>query len=236
MNWLQSFFNTPARQAMGWTGLGILGIVFAAIGVWFLSGDGSDGGGMVAASGGRTPTAAATATPSPTAARTAARTPSATATPSASPSATATGTTFPRQAGGGGGISSPAPQAQEPTSTPTATPPAVVASGDYCPNETTTNVNLVSRVAGLFTVGGAPGPSGRSVTLLFGGVPGPSGLTVSDQGRTGFGVTYGIGDASCANRPGAAISLLYEGGVYPTGLVVPPSNPGALQVANLEVP
>lgn len=215
MNWLQSFFNTPARQAMGWTGLGILGIVFAAIGVWFLSGDGSDGGGMVAASGGRTPTVAATATPSPTAARTATRTPSVTATPSASPSATATGTTVPRQAGGGGGISSPAPQAQEPTSTPTATPPAVVASGDYCPNVSSSTPP--NSVFGLFTIGGVPAPAGTEVGLAFDGVLGPIRGTAE---AGGYRVDYNASIDTCANRVGAGISVYYNGVLYPTGQAV----------------
>ncbi|NJD66332.1 MAG: hypothetical protein FIB00_14030 [Chloroflexi bacterium] len=237
MNWLQSFFSTPARQAMGWTGLGILGIVFAALGVWFLTDNGGSTG-TVAAGRDDTP-ATATATPSATATQTRTSTPkpAATATPSPSATATATATATPRQTGGGGGAANPPlQQVPEPTATPTPTVPAVVAGGEYCSTETGTNVSLVSRVAGLFTIGGSAGPAGKTVTLLFDGVAGPSGVTVTDQGKSGFGITYGIGGADCANRPGAAISLLVDGADYATGLVVPPANPGALQVTNLDIP
>ncbi|MBE0608977.1 MAG: hypothetical protein IH609_06335, partial [Dehalococcoidia bacterium] len=62
MNWLQSFFSTPARRAMGWTGLGILGIVFAALGVWLLTDDGGSGGTVAAGRDNETATATASAT------------------------------------------------------------------------------------------------------------------------------------------------------------------------------
>ncbi len=215
MNWLQSFFNTPARQAMGWTGLGIVGIVFAAIGVWLLTGDSEKG--AVTASEDRTPTATATATRSATATATATRTPGATATPSpsASPTATATATSVPRQTGGGGGASNPAPQAQEPAATPTATPPPVVAGGEYCPNISSSMPP--NSVFGLFTIGGAPAPAGTEVGLAFDGVVGPIRSTVE---AGGYRVDYNASIDTCANRVGAAISIYHNGVLYPTGQVV----------------
>lgn len=215
MNWLQSFFNTPARQAMGWTGLGILGIVFAAIGVWLLTGDGGSGDGLVAADSDRTATATVTATPSATATRPATRTPSATATPTTSPSPTATATTAPRQTGGGGGASSPPPPAQEPTATPTATAPAVVAGGDYCPNLSSSMPP--NSVFGLFTIGGAPAPAGTEVGLAFDGVVGPIRATAE---AGGYRVDYNASIDTCANRVGAAISIYHNGVLYPTGQAV----------------
>jgi len=87
------------------------------------------------------------------------------------------------------------------------------------------------RIAGNFTVAGAAGPAGKTVTLLFDGLAGPSGTTVAG----GYGITYAIGSSSCANRPGASISLAYDGTVYATGASVPNGNSGSLQVAPLAV-
>ncbi len=212
---MQAFFSTPARQALGWTGLGILGIVFAAIGVWLLTGDGGSGSGQVTASGERTPAATSTATPSPTATPTAVRTPGATPTPSASPSPTATATTAPRPTGGGGGASSPQQPAPEPTATPTATPPAVVAGGDYCPNISSSMPP--NSVFGLFTIGGVPAPAGTEVGLAFDGVVGPIRATAE---AGGYRVDYNASIDTCANRVGAAISVYHNGVLYPTGQAV----------------
>ncbi len=231
MNWLQSFFSTPARQAMGWTGLGILGIVFAALGVWFLTDNGGSTG-TVAAGRDDTP-ATATATPSATATQTRTSTPkpSATATPSPSATATATATATPRQTGGGGGAANP-PQQQvpEPTATPTPTVPAVVAGGEYCPNVSSSSPP--NSVFGLFTIGGVDAPAGTEVGLAFDGVVGPVRATTA---AGGYRVDYGAAPETCANRVGSGISVYYNGVLYPTGRTVGDS-PGAPVVFNLAVP
>jgi hypothetical protein len=201
MNWLQSFFSTPARQAMGWTGLGILGIVFAALGVWFLTDDG--GKGTVTASEDRTPAATTTATRSATATPAATRTPGATA------------TSLPRQTGGGGAANPPQQQAPEPTATPTPTAAAAVAGGEYCPNVSSSMPP--NSVFGLFTIGGAPAPAGTEVGLAFDGVVGPVRATAE---AGGYRVDYNASIDTCANRVGAAISIYHNGVLYPTGQVV----------------
>ena len=229
MNWLQSFFSTPARQAMGWTGLGILGIVFAALGVWFLTDDGGNGGTVAAGRDNQTPTATASATATQT--RTATATPTATVTPTASPSATATATATVRQTGGGGGAANPPQQAEpEPTATPTPTAPAVVAGGEYCPNLSSSSPP--NSVFGLFTIGGVDAPAETEVGLAFDGVLGPVRAT---KAAGGYRVDYGAAPETCANRVGAGISVYYNGVLYPTGRTVGDS-PGAPVVFDLAVP
>ena len=229
MNWLQSFFSTPARQAMGWTGLGILGIVFAALGVWLLTDDGGSGGTVVAERDNETATATASATATQTRTSTPAPSPTATATPSPSPTATATATA--RQTGGGGGAANPPQQAApEPTATPTPTAPAVVAGGEYCPNVSSSSPP--NSVFGLFTIGGVDAPEGTEVGLAFDGVLGPVRAT---KAAGGYRVDYGAAPEMCANRVGSAISVYYNGVLYPTGRTVGDS-PGAPVVFNLAVP
>ncbi|MBK6317515.1 MAG: hypothetical protein IPI85_02420 [Dehalococcoidia bacterium] len=229
MSWIQSFFRTPARQAMGWALLGILGMAMAGGGIWFLTGDG--GGSRTADAGDEpSPTARPTTTPSPT--RTATLSPSATASPTvtetASPSPTAT--TRPAtdtNTGGGGGTGAPAP---EPTATPEPTPPPVVAGGDYCPNSSSNSPP--NSVIGIFTIGGAPAPANTAVSLAFDGVVGPTRLTTA---AGGYRVDYFAGPEGCANRVGAAISVVYNGAYYATGHTVGDS-PGAPVNVTLAIP
>ena len=89
MGWIQTFFRTPARQAVGWTVLGILGIGMATGGVFFLT---DDGGGANTADAGNE-TQVATNTPTATATRTSTRarvdcSPTLTATETPAPTAT----------------------------------------------------------------------------------------------------------------------------------------------------
>lgn len=227
--WLRGVFNTPARQALGWTGLGLLGFVFALAGVWLLTGDSSNPN-LVDADDLETPTATLTATPSATATRTRTATPSPTASPTPeTPTPTATS----RATGGGGSGSGGSAPTAAPTATPTA---AVVAAGDYCDTASTGNVSVISRIAGTVTVGGVAAPAGEVVTIRFDGAPGPSTTTVVENGVAGYAITFGIGAETCANRAGATITIAYRGQVFSTGQVVPPGNPGSLQIANIAAP
>lgn len=233
MSRLLAFFSTPARQALGWTGLGLIGIAMAAGGVWFLTdpGDGGSRAALVADAESIESDGTATATPTPT--RTPTPTPSASPSPSstASPAATegsspvaatatrrpATNTGTGTGTGGGGAGSNDAPAAPEPTATPVPEPtaPPVVAGGDYCASSDQSSPP--NSVFGLFRVGGVDVPAGSTVTLAFDGVIGPSRTTTS---AGGYRVDYNAGPANCANRVGAAISVVYDGVFYPTGFAV----------------
>ena len=215
---------------MAWTVVGILGIGMAAGGVWFLTDDGGganivdagdDDASLVAAA---SATSTRTSTPSPTA------TPSPSPTPTETPTPTAT--TRPNvatnPATGGGAVTGNQPAA--PTPTPEPTEPPVVAGGEYCPNNTSSAPP--NTVFGLFTIGGAPAPKGTSVSLAFDGVVGPTRATTADGG---YRVDYAAGPTTCANRVGAAISVVYNGGFYPTGHVVGDS-PGVPVTKTLTVP
>lgn len=213
MAWLQAFFSTPARQALGWTVLGIIGIGMAAGGVWFLTDDG--GGTKTADADDRTPTTVSS--PSATATRTNTATPSATAsaTPSPEPTATATPTTRPAtntntSTGGGNNNQAPAP---EPTPVPTQ--PPLVAGGPYCPSSDQSFPP--NSIFGLFQVGGGGVPAGATVSIAFDGVIGPS-RTTTDAG--GYRVDYNASTSDCANRVGASISVVYNGVFYSTGYTV----------------
>lgn len=210
MGLIRSYFSTPARQALGWTALGIVGIAFAAVGVWLLTGDGGSGS-LPASADGETPTA--TATPSPTATATATPSPSATPSPTPSPSPTATATV--RPTGGGSGASNP--PASQPTLEPTAEPtaPPVVAGGDYCPPGSVGPGSLPSgRVAGGVTQGGSNVAAGTyEIFLAFDGVLGPS----TFNGDGSFRIDFYASTEGCANRVGAAISVFVNGQYIPTG-------------------
>ena len=226
MGAIASFFSTPARQALGWTFLGLLGIGMAAGGVWFLTGDAGDPGSpLVAADADTVLERTATATPTPT------RTPSPSITATSSPTASAseiatvpaTATRRPAantNSGTGGAITgraddpTPEPTA-EPTAIPEPTQPPVVAGGDYCASSDTSFPP--NSVFGLFKVGGVDVPAGASVSLAFDGVIGPTRIT-TDSG--GYRVDYNAGPQNCANRVGAAISVIYNGVAYPTGQTV----------------
>lgn len=211
MNWLQSFFSTPARQALGWTALGLVGIAFAAGGVWFLTDD--DGGAHIADAGDSAATATATPTRTPTATPAASATASPTATATASPTAAPTARTAAIGGGGGSGNTDPQPQAPAPTPEPT-TPP-VVAGGAYCNIENSSSPP--NSVFGLLKSGGADVPAGAAVSLAFDGVIGPTRATAA---AGGYRVDYFTAGESCANRVGAAISVVYNGAFHATGQAV----------------
>ncbi len=223
MTWLQSFFNTPARQALGWTMLGILGIAMAAGGVFFLTNDNS--GPKLADAGQETPAATSTATPTRTATPT--TSPTASATPSPTQTATATPTTRPAtsantgSAGSGaesGGSTSGGTTSQDPAPTPTPTPPPVVAGGAFCPPTSVGPGSLPSgRVAGAVTVGGVDAAEGTvDVYLAFDGVLGPSTKNIAGA----FRIDFYASTSDCANRVGAAISAYANGQYFPTGRTV----------------
>ncbi len=229
---LRRFFADPAHQALAWAALGIAGIALAAAGLWLYQTGDNSGQAIRAQAVTPTPTVSVTAT-APAATNTSAGvSPSPGATPSPSPSPSATPTTRAEsrhESSGADAEPTPTPTPVPPTPAPTE--PPVIAGGPYCDTTSAGSPATVIRIAGNFTVGGAAGPEGKTVTLLFDGVAGPSGATVTG----GYGITYSIGSSSCANRPGASISLAYEGRVYPTGAAVPNGNSGALQLAPLTV-
>lgn len=208
LNALMAFFSTPARQAAGWSSLGVVGLALAAGGLWMTLSGGDDGPEKVAAIPAATPTPTPTVTPTRTASPT--PTPSETSTPEPPPAAT------------------PRPQplstgsdeevAVEPTAEPTAEPteaPAVVAGGPYCNN---INANTPpNAIFGLLTIGGVDAPVGTVVTMLFDGVPGPS-VTIAEAG--GYKINWSAGGSDCANRVGSAVSISVNGQVFASGTAV----------------
>ncbi|MGH2632993.1 MAG: hypothetical protein ACRDG3_06245 [Tepidiformaceae bacterium] len=71
------------------------------------------------------------------------------------------------------------------------------------------------------------------MTLAFDGVPGPTGNSGTAAG--GYHIDYAAAGNSCANRVGAAITVIYNGVAYPTGHVVGDA-PGAPVIANIAAP
>lgn len=215
MSWLQSFFSTPARQALGWTLLGILGIGMATGGVFFLTDDG--GGSRTADADSETP--APTNTPTATPTRTSTLSPSPTASPTPTETPTATPTTRPIAAanpgGNTGGGNNGDGSAQEPAPTPT--PEPVVAGGDFCPPSSTgpASGTLPSgRVAGAVTVGGVDAAEGTvDIFVAFDGVLGGSTKNITGA----FRIDFYAGPSNCANRVGAAISVFANGQFFATG-------------------
>lgn len=240
MNWLQSFFSTPARQALGWTTLGVLGIAMAAAGVWFLSDDGGSPGQVAQADDSTAEPSATSNAPATTPSRTstATATPTATAspTPSETPRPTATNRPAVTNPGSGGGPASGGSQQEaEPTAEPTPEPtePPVVAGGAFCPPAGAgPQTGPPNSVIGIFTIGGAPAPAGTTVSIAFDGVIGPTRTTTA---AGGYRVDYNAAGADCANRVGAAISVVHNGVFYPTGHTVGDS-PGLPVNFALEVP
>ena len=220
---VRAFFADPGRQALAWAALGIFGIALAAAGLWLYTDRnggkssqarsqavststprGDAGGSQV--SGATLPVSPTPgASPSPT--ETASPSPSATATPTQNP------TTQREQTTGGGGAAPTAPPA--PTPTPTQAPPVATAGGPYC--DTISATSPPSSVIGIFTIGGSPAPAGTSVSLAFDGLVGP---TAQTSAAGGYRVDYGTGGSDCANRVGAAISVVVNGRFYPTGHTV----------------
>jgi hypothetical protein len=72
-------------------------------------------------------------------------------------------------------------------------------------------------VIGTLTIAGAAAPAGTVVSLAFDGVAGPPKAT---REAGGYRVDYGAGGADCANRVGAAISVIVNGQAFPTGSAV----------------
>ncbi|PFG74019.1 hypothetical protein [Tepidiforma thermophila] len=225
MSRLAALFATPARQALAWTTLGILGVIFAAIGAWLLirSGDAPPAAPGVSF----TPTPTTAGSPSPTTTPT--PTPSPTPTP-ATPTPTATATPRPTVVSGSGG-STGGQSGSAPVPTPTPTPEPAAAR-PYCPPGALGPGTLpTARVAGALTRGGVPVPAGTlEVFVTFDGVPGPSRLNVDG----GFGIDFYTGGESCANRVGAVIGVLVDGRYFPSPYTI-----GAqpeLVVINVELP
>jgi hypothetical protein len=119
--------------------------------------------------------------------------------------------------------STPAGATQTPSATPTpdiATPvsqaPFVPAEGNYC--DTVTPSSPPNSGIGLLKIDGVDAPAGTTVQVAFDGVPGPEAVT---REAGGYRVDFGIAtSADCANRAGAAISIVIDGVEYETGRVV----------------
>jgi hypothetical protein len=231
-----SFFSTPARQALGWTLLGLLGISMAAGGVWFLTGDGDSPRVVDAANvleSTATPTLTRTAAPSSTS------TPSPSPTVTESPTATATPTRRPASntnTGTGGAVTGGETAAEptpEPTAEPEPTQPPVVAGGAYCPPTGVGPGSLPSgRVAGAVKVSGANAAAGTiDLFVAFDGVLGPSTKNLDGSFRIDFYANV----QSCANRVGAAISVYANGQFFPTGRSVG-DGAGQLIPVTIELP
>jgi cytoskeletal protein RodZ len=216
MNWLQSFFNTPARQALGWTFLGLFGIAMAAGGIWFLTEDG--GGGRVADADDSTAVPTSSATATATRSATATASPTATPSPSLTPTETAVPTATTRPAvntGASTGGGAPAASAPEPTATPEPTEPPVVGTGAYCPPTFNGQPTIPSgRIAGAVTIGGVDAAAGTvDVFIAFDGVLGPSVKNVDGA----FRLDFYANTSACANHVGAAISAYANGQYFGTG-------------------
>lgn len=215
MELIRRVFSTPGRQAAAWAGIGIIGLGLAAIGLLLLNrNSGGPQRAGVAALASPTATAQATATASPSPSPTPGTAPFLTATPAA--------TTGAQTNGDAGANTDAAPAATEPAAAPT--PPAAVAGGPYCSNVSSTSPP--NSVIGLLTAGGSPVPAGANVALAFDGVEGPSTTTTASGG---YRVDYGAAGSGCANRVGAAVSVVYGGVFYPTGHSVGDSPGGPLR-------
>ena len=105
-----------------------------------------------------------------------------------------------------------------------------MAGGPYC--DAISSNSPPNSVIGLFHSGGQPVPAGATVGLEFDGVPGPTAMTAA---AGGYRVDYGAAGAECANRVGAAISVVYNGEAYPTGHVVG-DTPGGPARFDLDIP
>ena len=66
-------------------------------------------------------------------------------------------------------------------------------------------------------IGGEPAPAGTVLGLAFDGAVATS-TSIPQAG--GYRFDFAVGDDSCANRPGAAIGLVYDGVLYDTGFAV----------------
>lgn len=205
---LSEFFATPTGQAAGWSAVGVLGLLFALGGLLLFLGGGDDGGKKERAGDDASPTAVtatatntATPTPSPTATPTPTETPTPTPTPTATPIRNQSGSTS-------GGSGAPAPTAEP-------TPPPPAAGGPFCDNSSSTAPP--TRIFGLLTIGGGPAPVGTLVQMAFDGVVGPGKTTVAPGG---YHIDWYAGGEGCANRFGAAISIVVNGKSFATSHTV----------------
>lgn len=201
---LSGIFSTPARQAAGWAALGVIGLLLALAGLLLFVGGGDDDDGSRPASRDDA-TPSPSASPAPTRTPTAAPSPSPSASPSPAVSPSPSPTPIPtkppvsNQSGSTSGGSDPAP-----TPEPTPVPPA--AGGPYCDNSSSTAPP--NSMVGQLTIGGALAPIGTVVSLAFDGVIGPGKPTVA---AGGYRVDWSAGGEGCANRFGAAISVVVNG-------------------------
>jgi hypothetical protein len=121
------------------------------------------------------------------------------------------GSVTPTPASGNGASPSPAPTFE--IVTPVATATFVAAEGEYC--DTVTATSPPNTLFGLLEIDGEPLPAGTDVRVAFDGVPGPVKATREAGGyRVDFGTTK---DTACANREGAALSVIVDGVQYATG-------------------
>lgn len=223
MQALRGFFASPARQAVAWSTLGILGLALAAVGLLLYNRDGSTVNRGVAAS-----EVSPAATPPASRTVTATSTPTPTATPSASPSSVSTTlatqvVSKPQTSTDSNAEESEPVETAVAEATQIATAVSIVAGGPYCP--TISNGKPPSTVIGTFTIGGLAAPLGTTVTLAFDGVPGPAGNSGLAPG--GYHIDFAAGGSHCANRAGAAITVIYDGVGYGSGQTAVADGSGA---------
>lgn len=223
---LRQFFSDPRRQLAAWVGLGVLGMLFALLGVWLAFG--GSGADEPAPASPETPTASPTARVSPTVLRTRTATPTATRTATPTPTPTTTPSPTAASGTGGGGTSNPgngdtsgSPAPPTPTSAPTT-------NLAYC--DTISPTAPPTRVAGLLNV---DDPANADVYLAFDGARGPTAIITSEnQGGTvvyAYRADFATGGADCANRVGAVLTVVVNGVSYATGYTVGDTNPGFIQ-------
>lgn len=200
-------FATPRRQALGWTALGVTGFLAALAGVIVFTGGNGDDSTPLAAE--QTPTSTPASTSGPAASRTPRPPRAASPGVTAAQSVTPTVPRLPVQSTVVDPATATPASATAPP--PTAEPTVEFVARDYCPGASGTFPPVP--VAG-FLYGATPG---ASVTLLFDGNAGVSSVILDDSS---YVLRYDIGGSACANRVGAAVSVLYGGAAYSTGHVV----------------
>jgi hypothetical protein len=67
---------------------------------------------------------------------------------------------------------------------------------------------------GTLTIAGQPAPAGTIVQSVFDGKVGPARATTQ---AGGYRLDFSAGGPGCANQVGAAISVLVQGQIFPTG-------------------
>jgi hypothetical protein len=228
---IRLFFADPARQALAWAGLGILGLALAAVGLWlYTNGAGSRQPVRAHVTSNDTPRSTVSgsqvsgATLAPSVSPAVSASPTETASPTPSTTTTPTPTQKPatqREQTSGGGATAAPTDPPAPAAAATQAPAAAAAGGLFC--STISATSPPNTVIGIFTIGGSPAPAGTSVSLAFDGVVGPTAQTTA---AGGYRVDYGAGGGDCANRVGAAISVVVNSRFYSTGHTVGDS-PGA---------